>query len=97
MENLTFGNAIEALKQGKKVARKDWKTGMFLLMGGGYSISLEKLLEGTQYSKEFVQSEGCSEFKILPHISMWVVDKLYITGWLASQSDMLSEDWVILP
>jgi hypothetical protein len=97
MENLNFGQAIEALKQGKRVAREGWNgKGMFLVIAGGYSVPLDKLREGTHFTKEFLQSEGCTEFKIVPHIDMWAADKTYVTGWLASQTDMLSEDWVIL-
>ena len=97
MENLNFGQAIEALKQGKRVAREGWKgKGMFLVMAGGYSVSLDKLREGTFFTKEFLQSQGCSDFYISPHIDMWAEDKTYETGWVASQTDMLAEDWMIL-
>lgn len=98
MENLNFGQALEALKQGKRVARKGWNgKGMFLVIEGGYSVPLDKVRERSHFTKEFLQSEGCTKFKIVPHIDMWAADKTYVTGWLASQTDMLSEDWVILP
>lgn len=31
---------------------------------------------------------------IMPHIDMKAADDTYVVGWLASQIDMLAEDWV---
>ena len=31
----------------------------------------------------------------LPYISMWTADKKWLPGWLASQTDMLADDWQI--
>lgn len=35
-------------------------------------------------------------FEALGSIRMFTADKKILTGWLASQTDMLSSDWVIL-
>ena len=32
----------------------------------------------------------------LPYIAMWTADSKWLPGWLASQTDMLAEDWCIL-
>lgn len=94
-ETLTFGQAIEALKLGKKVARKGWNgKGMWLiLVPGSENI---KPVAGTPYSKAGLTAE----IQILPHIDMYTVDssgrRAMLPGWLASQTDMLSEDWVIV-
>jgi Protein of unknown function (DUF2829) len=95
--NLTFGQAIEALKQGKKVSRSGWNgKDMFLVLAGNYSVAKNNLREGTHFDAKFLESQGVGEMKILPHIDMWTAQKTYLTGWLASQSDMLAEDWCIL-
>jgi len=43
---------------------------------------------------------GISECEILPHIDMWTTNaqgrRAMLPGWLASQTDMLSEDWEIV-
>jgi len=94
-EDLTFGAAIEALKAGLKVARKGWNgKGMWLiLVTGSENI---KPVAGTPYSKAGLTSE----IQILPHIDMYTTDstgrRAMLPGWLASQTDMLSEDWVII-
>lgn len=96
--NLNFGEAIIALQNGHKVARKGWNgKGMFLVIAGGYSVPKENLRPGTHITKEFLESRGVDAMEIVPHIDMWSADNKYVTGWLASQTDMLSSDWEIVP
>jgi hypothetical protein len=92
-----FGGALTALKAGKKVARKGWNgKGMFILIAGGYNVPKENLRPGTHITAEFLESRGVSEMAITQHIDMWTADNKYVSGWLASQTDMLAEDWVIV-
>jgi hypothetical protein len=98
-ENALFdiGEAIYHMKQGRKVSRKGWNgKNMFLVIAGGYTVPLDKLREGTHFTREFLESEGATEFEIAPHIDMWTADKKYLTGWLASQTDLLATDWYIV-
>jgi hypothetical protein len=37
-----------------------------------------------------------TDVKIAPHIDMKAADGTYVVGWLASQTDMLAEDWKIV-
>lgn len=85
---LTFGLAIEALKAGKKVARAGWNgKGMFL-----YLISGLDLQSGLKYG--FGEYLGEPEF--VSSICMKTADNKLVVGWLASQTDMLAEDWEIV-
>lgn len=94
---MNFGQAIESLKDGKKVTREGWNgKGMFLLMAGGYEVAKDKLREGTHITPEFLESRGVDSMVIIPHIDMWTAQNTYLSGWLASQTDMLSEDWVVV-
>ena len=69
---MNFGQAIETIKNGKKVARKGWNgKGMYL-----------ELQVPDKYSK-----------MSLPYIYMFTADN-HLVPWLASQTDILSEDWV---
>jgi hypothetical protein len=93
--NMTFGLAIEALKAGKKIARAGWNgKGMWLVLVPGTPDA--QLREGTPYRNALGQ-ESC---EILPHIDMWTVNadgrRAMLPGWLASQTDMLAEDWLIV-
>lgn len=93
--NMTFGLAIEALKQGAKVARAGWNgKGMWLVLVPGNPMVITQ--EGTPYHQA-----GVLATEILPHIDMWTVNaegrRAMLPGWLASQTDMLAEDWMIVP
>ena len=95
VEGMTFGLAIEALKAGKKVARAGWNgKGMWLILVAGTPNAA--LREGTPY-REALGRESC---EILPHIDMWTTNaegrRAMLPGWLASQTDMLAEDWAVV-
>ena len=86
---LTFGQAIEALKQVKKVARAGWNgKGMFLFLVPGSTFKVNRApLMG-------IYPEG-TEVNYCPHIDMKTADDK-IVPWLASQTDVLAEDWDIV-
>ena len=102
---MNFGEAIEALKLGRKVARQGWNgKGMWLILVPGTNPA--KLYPGSVYHKallnEFELTATTDEIQseILPHIDMWTINsrgrRAMLPGWLASQSDMLAEDWVVV-
>ena len=85
---MNFGKAIEALKEGKKVARKGWNgKGMFLFLTTSIDFETKADLS------------SCSHLEgelTLPSIVMKTADDKFVVGWLASQTDMLAEDWVVV-
>lgn len=93
-EKITFGDAIEALKQGKRVCRKGWNgKGMYLWLLPAAMVKSEWCRE--PHLKEVAEANG-GEIEALGSIRMMTADHKVLTGWLASQTDMLSEDWKIL-
>lgn len=87
--NMDFGMAIHHLKQGKKAARSGWNgKGMFLFLvpGSTFKVNRPPLLG--------IYEEG-HEINYLPHIDMKTATG-EVVPWLASQSDVLSEDWTII-
>jgi hypothetical protein len=84
----TFGMAIEALKHGKRVARKGWN-------GKGMWLKLVNMQE-MDASPDCPEIAWTDKFINLPTIAMKTADEKLLFGWLASQTDMLAEDWVIL-
>ena len=78
---MNFGQAIEALKQGKLVAREGWN-------GKGMHLYLEEHLSAVVQRGETRRYE--------PVICMFTAQGKHQPGWLASQADMLAEDWVVL-
>ncbi len=85
---MTFGHALEMLKKGFKVARKGWNgKGMYLfIMKGG--------LTGTEVHKSHPYLDYAIE--VLDCICMKTAQNTVCVGWLASQTDMLAEDWEVI-
>lgn len=82
---MNFGLALESLKLGAKVYREGWNgKGMFLkhISAGGYSI------------KDPISVEEIHP--LLPFIGMKTADNCFVP-WLASQTDILAEDWCAEP
>ena len=92
---LDFGDALRALKAGNRVARAGWNgKGMWLAHSPGcFGLPAEKFW--SVHNREFAAANG-GEATVLPCITMKTATGEILMGWLASQSDMLAEDWVVL-
>ena len=95
---INFGQAIEALKQGKSVAREGWNgKGMFIYLNKGsynFGEKFPSLIDGVNI--ELFEKGDTGTATRLPNLNLVSATGSTITGWLASQTDILSEDWVIL-
>ncbi len=85
-KHMDFGEAIRSLKDGGRVARKGWNgKGMFLFLvpGSTFTVNRPPLLgiypEGTRVNYH-------------AHIDMKTATG-EVVPWLASQTDVLAEDW----
>jgi hypothetical protein len=110
MKNVNFGAAIEAVKQGKRVAREGWNgKNMFVFerpadkLEVGFIIDKVKSLPESvkDFFKEKDEKEAPSEqrltkVKFSAYLCMYAADGSIVNGWLASQTDILAEDWIIL-
>lgn len=77
--NLDFGEALHALRRGRKVARAGWNgKGMWLTLIPNEGVVLED-----------------SGLRLLPWIGMRTADAGFVP-WLASQTDVLASDWIIV-
>lgn len=94
---LTFGLALEALKRGSRVARAGWNgKGMWLSLSGPNGpreIAFENFW--SHHNSEYARMNGGSA-KVLPCITMKTATGEILMGWLASQTDMLADDWQIV-
>lgn len=68
---MNFGQAIEYLKAGKRVAREGWN-------GKGMWLELQRPDEHSKMQQPYIYMKPADD-KLVP--------------WLASQTDMLAEDW----
>ena len=83
IENMTFGEAIVAIKEGRKVARRGWN-------GKGIFIELQKPTELSKMSSPYIFIDTTGLLTDNPDAPRSLVP------WLASQTDMLAEDWVLV-
>jgi hypothetical protein len=88
---MDFGDAIRHMKIGRKVARDGWNgKGMWLIYVPGTVDA--PLREGTPYAAA-VRDDTVT---INPHIDMMTATGEMQPGYLASQTDMLADDWVVV-
>lgn len=86
---MNFSDALADVKKGGKAARANWNGKdmfIFLVPGSNFEVNRPPLLgiypEGTAISYR-------------PHIDMKTVDG-EIVPWIASQTDLLEDDWFIV-
>lgn len=85
----SFSEALKQLKMGRKVARSGWNGKnmfLFLVPGSTFQVNRPPLLG--------IYPEG-TVINYRPHIDMRTANG-EIVPWLASQSDLIEEDWIIL-
>lgn len=94
-KKMNFGQAIEALKQGLRVARSGWNgKGMWLAYSpGSKALPAERFWAGP--NREFAAANGGTA-DVLPCITMKTATGEILMGWLASQTDMLANDWEVV-
>lgn len=96
---MNFGEAIAAMNNGKRVARSGWNgKGMFVYKTVGNTVSkdfIPKFASLPQDVKDFLSEKG-EDVIFQPSITMYTAAGEMQPGWLASQSDILSEDWSVL-
>lgn len=96
-QGMTFGQALEALKINQKVARSGWNgKGMWLSLSGscdGHLIEADKFW--SPHNRAHAVKQG-GYARVLPSITMKTATGEILMGWLASQTDMLAEDWEIV-
>lgn len=83
---MTFSDALVILKAGQKVARKGWNgKNMWLRICRSYSDPHFKVTETPE-----------AEGTLMDWIGMKTATNTFVP-WLASQSDLLTDDWEIVP
>jgi len=82
VQALTFGDALHMLKLGKRVARSGWN-------GKGMWLKLVPADLADKIAFEY------AALNALPWIGMKTADEKFVP-WLASQTDVLAEDWMVI-
>lgn len=86
-DRMNFGLAIEAAKKGKRIARAGWNgKGMYVLLADVEEMHTEANLS------EFEDQD----VEIGQLLVLRTAQKTLQPGWLATQSDILADDWYIV-
>ena len=94
---MNFGQAIEALKAGKKVAREGWNgKGMWIALMPAPPLAKVRTPQDIINGRTRKHIGDDKDLDSQPYLVMWTATKQWQPGWLASQADMLSEDWSIV-
>ena len=85
---MNLGEALEHLKAGKRVSREGWNgKGMWLVL-------VKPSANAHNYGD--VAATFVWGLRVLPWIGMKTADACFVP-WLASQTDLLAEDWSVVP
>lgn len=95
---MSFGHAIAALKSGEKVARAGWNgKGMWL-----YLVPANSYAAQTEAAKAYWADKGTgtheSGVPLVPYVAYIAMKTAQenVAPWLASQTDVLADDWCIV-
>lgn len=95
VKGVEFGVALLWLKDGGRAQRAGWNgKDMWIAHGKGGFVPADAFW--SKPARDFAREQvtGCAE--VLPYILFKTADNKILMGWLASQTDMLATDWVLL-
>ena len=100
---MSFGDALVMLKEGHRVSRAGWNgKGMWIVLMTGMNLPPYNT-QGTEKKVNDRTAKWIGEdtpLETLPYIAMWTVNaegrRAWLPGWVASQTDMLAEDWTLI-
>ena len=88
---MNFGQALEALKEGKYVQRIGWNgKGMYIFLIGSDMFKNQPGIGGWTFT-----NGKNDNIELCPFIAMKTADNK-VVPWLASQTDILAEDWQVI-
>lgn len=86
---MNFGQALDALRDGQRLTREGWNgKGMFIVLQPGYP-------HGIPINANTAQATGLRQGTVCafrPYLMMRTVDGDFVP-WVASQTDLLADDW----
>lgn len=95
---VSFGDAVIAAKQGKRISRTGWNSsGLFVFVQVPSTIPPE-VVSRMSSLPESVKAEFAKRGGHISYSNQWALVKPdnTVNGWAPSAADALAEDWVIL-
>jgi hypothetical protein len=101
---MTFSEALEQLKQGKKLKRRNWNgKNQFIFLIHGENIQTAYSAWMSDYWTDDDPDDdilshfiGKSDISLPDLLAIKTTSNQLQLGWLASQADMLSNDWEVV-
>jgi hypothetical protein len=88
---MRFGEALEMAKGGVKIAREGWNGRDMWVCYMPAVVIPEGEVNGR--TKVFVPA---GDLNVGGYFVMWTAQGVWQPGWLASQADMLADDWAVV-
>ena len=101
----SFGQALKSIQRGRLVTRQGWNgKGMFIFQRPEDSLPTNIIVNQVKslpesFKRWVSDNYGDSEsdkIKCTAYLCMKAADGTVVNGWLASQTDMLASDWMIV-
>ena len=92
---MDFSDALRAIKAGHRVARKGWNgKGMWIALGSSDTRERNVPTNAlwSAHAAQLAEQNG-GFARVAPYILMRDAEGRLVMGWLASQTDLLSDDW----
>ncbi len=108
--NLTYSEALVAVKEGKLITRTGWAAqGMFVFMRPADELDIDFIVHKVKSLPQAVKNyyacltnpdikngiDGETQIKFTPYLCLKSADNSIVNGWLPSQTDMLANDWYL--
>jgi len=89
-----FADAILALKKGHTAKRTGWNgKNMFVFLQKGSHDTANAYPSGMDH--DLFEAGDTGTATRMPCLCLHAADGTTVTGWLASQTDMLADDWIV--
>lgn len=93
--SLTFGEALEHLKNGKKVARSGWNGKNQYVVAQAQVTTTEATKIWNPHNREHAEKLG-GFIDVAPYCTLKTAQDTLAMGWVPSTGDLFAEDWTVL-
>lgn len=91
---MTFSEALTRVKDGKKIARKNWNAANQFV----YYIPAAEYPAQTDVARDTFNTPDNSDPVMVPYTAYLAIKTVQgtVAPWVASQTDILAEDWEVV-
>lgn len=90
-----FSEALNALKQGEKVARQGWNGKDMYVVAQHQTTTTESSKIWNPHNKAHAEKIG-GKIDVAPYCTLKTAQDTLAMGWIPSTGDLFANDWLIL-